>query len=602
MTKLTIGMAHFEDFHGVYMTLQALHLYHDLREVELLVVDNKPDGAHGLEVRNLVENWLAHSDAIGAVRYVAAPEATGTSQPRNRVFLEAASPAVLCCDCHVMFPARVIEKLIRFYDDVPGTNHLYSGPMLYDTCMDHSTHFAREWREEMWGTWAKDDRAGKPRWRIYEDLPTEDGFQIPGQGLGAFSCRKEAWLGFNPHFLGFGGEELYIHRKYELAGHAAIALPWFYWLHRFGRPDGAKYPTSTYLKVRNYVLGHLEIGMALDDIHQHFVLEKKELPDGQKVDRFTQAEWDHLVADPIRRIVGPGRGSISVPAGPIKTVDQLFEEVKMRPRDLDQHADVIRSYASKVDSIAGFVKRQEWDVFLAAGRPKKLHIYQSEKGYLRDHLHAAIDVEQKGVKAGPRWVHEYSQTLAGSDGKGDSLHVDLPEPVDMLVIDTVHHANRLYAELTRHHKNVRRFIMLRGVKQFGETAENAPGEPGLMVAMRQFVMENPQWSMLDFRPEQYGFAVFGCDNRDKPKPPPWWEMGLNFIKSQFAHLITGGGSVPEDVQKQRLSFCAVCPARRNGQCTACGCQLTAKVDQPTAFCPGGLWGPHVADSPPPKKG
>ena len=36
-------------------------------------------------------------------------------------------------------------------------------------------------------------------------------FEIPMQGLGMFSCRKEAWLGFNPLFNGFGGEEGYIH-------------------------------------------------------------------------------------------------------------------------------------------------------------------------------------------------------------------------------------------------------------------------------------------------------------------------------------------------------------------------------------------------------
>ena len=40
MVALTIGMATYNDFNGVYFTLQALRLYQDLRDTELLVVDN----------------------------------------------------------------------------------------------------------------------------------------------------------------------------------------------------------------------------------------------------------------------------------------------------------------------------------------------------------------------------------------------------------------------------------------------------------------------------------------------------------------------------------------------------------------------------------
>jgi hypothetical protein len=40
MAALTIGMAAYNDFGGVYFTLQSLRLYQDLRDTELLVVDN----------------------------------------------------------------------------------------------------------------------------------------------------------------------------------------------------------------------------------------------------------------------------------------------------------------------------------------------------------------------------------------------------------------------------------------------------------------------------------------------------------------------------------------------------------------------------------
>ena len=45
--KLTIGMAVYEDFDGAYFTIQALRMYHDLRQCELIVVDNAPDPRAG---------------------------------------------------------------------------------------------------------------------------------------------------------------------------------------------------------------------------------------------------------------------------------------------------------------------------------------------------------------------------------------------------------------------------------------------------------------------------------------------------------------------------------------------------------------------------
>jgi len=43
--KLTIGMAHFDDFDGIYMTIQSLKLHHqNTHEVELVVVDTSASG------------------------------------------------------------------------------------------------------------------------------------------------------------------------------------------------------------------------------------------------------------------------------------------------------------------------------------------------------------------------------------------------------------------------------------------------------------------------------------------------------------------------------------------------------------------------------
>ncbi len=48
-------------------------------------------------------------------------------------------------------------------------------------------------------------------------------------------------------------------------------LPWFRWLHRFGRPTGVPYPLTIEDKLRNYLIGHTELGMDLRPILRHFV-------------------------------------------------------------------------------------------------------------------------------------------------------------------------------------------------------------------------------------------------------------------------------------------------------------------------------------------
>jgi hypothetical protein len=248
--ELTIGMATYNDFDGVYFTLQALRLYQDLEHTELLVIDN-----YGCEqTKQLVEGWLKG-------RYIRATEVVGTAAPRELVFREARGKAVLCCDSHILFAPGVIGRLKRYYLEHPDCSDLLQGPMLYDDGHSIATHFEPRWREQMWGIWGSDPRGQDP-----EGEP----FEIPMQGLGVFSCRKAAWLGFHPQFRGFGGEEGYIHEKFRQAGRRCLCLPWLRWMHRFGRPNGVLYPLTVEDKLRNYVLGHTELGLDLAPVLEHF--------------------------------------------------------------------------------------------------------------------------------------------------------------------------------------------------------------------------------------------------------------------------------------------------------------------------------------------
>src|SRR5215212_5790952 len=271
VVALTIGMATYDDFNGVYFTLQALRLYQDLRDTELLVIDN-----YGCQAtKELVEGW------VHGARYLLATEVTGTAAPRDLVFREAWGEAVLCCDSHVLFAPAAIRRLKEYYREHPDCPDLLQGPLVYDDLKTISTHFDPVWRAEMWGIWATDPRGQDP-----EGEP----FEIPMQGLGAFSCRKAAWPGFNPMFRGFGGEEGYIHEKVRRAGGRCLCLPWLRWTHRFGRPAGIEYPLTVEEKLRNYVIGHAELGLDPTPVLAHF---SEILPE------------DHVVAVAAEALEGP---------------------------------------------------------------------------------------------------------------------------------------------------------------------------------------------------------------------------------------------------------------------------------------------------------
>jgi len=255
---LTIGMATYKDFEGVWATIQSLQMYHDLTDCELLVIDN-----YGCD---LTKNLCSSTN----VRYIRNTDVTGTAAPRDLLFKEATGQFVLCMDSHVLLEFGSLDLLKEFLKDNPTTDDLYHGPLLHDDLASLSTGFVDEWRGEMWGIWTTDARVEK-----------EEPFEIWGSGMGLFLARRDSWLGFNKKFRGFGGEEGYTQEKYRKAGRKVMLLPWLIWHHRFGRTYGVEYPLASTDKLRNYLVGLRELGLAPDRCIEHF----KQSIDHKVVDR-----------------------------------------------------------------------------------------------------------------------------------------------------------------------------------------------------------------------------------------------------------------------------------------------------------------------------
>lgn len=253
--KLTIGMATYDDYDGVYFSVQAIRLYHPeiADDLELLVIDNHPEGSCSKPLKTLDSH-------IPNYRYVPLADRSGTAV-RDSIFAEANSEFVLCMDSHVFVVPGALAGLLGYFASNPETIDLLQGPLLYDDLSSFATHFEPAWRGGMYGHWAKDERAADP-----EGQP----FEIPMQGLGLFACRRAAWPGFNPRFRGFGGEEGYIHEKFRRRGGRVMCLPFLRWVHRFHRPNGLPYLNRWDDRIRNYMIGFRELGLPTTPIREHF--------------------------------------------------------------------------------------------------------------------------------------------------------------------------------------------------------------------------------------------------------------------------------------------------------------------------------------------
>ena len=262
--KLTIGMATYDDFNGVWFTVQSLRMHHPelYDDIEFIVVDNNPYSEHGKTTKNFIENHLRDSKGNSNGQYIKYTDKVSTAV-RNETFKHSNTPYTMNIDCHVLMTPGSLSKLLDFYEEHPDTNDLYHGPMLYDNLADDmvSTDMEPIWRAQMYGIWHNDKRGNDP-----------DGepFEIPMHGMGMWTCRTEAWPGFNEKFQGFGGEEGYIHKKFQKRGDKVWCLPFLRWLHRFDRPDGVKYVLTVEHKVRNYFISAFELDLDPEEVVEHF--------------------------------------------------------------------------------------------------------------------------------------------------------------------------------------------------------------------------------------------------------------------------------------------------------------------------------------------
>jgi hypothetical protein len=258
--SLTIGIATHDDFDGAWFTINSLYLHHfeAMKNAEVVLLDNHPRGVEASDLKQL-------DTLMPGVRYIPVGAYSSTAI-RNQIFTHARGEVVVVLDSHILLAPGALMAVVEWFVAHPDSRDLVHGPSVgSNTRRIGATHMNPIWSAGMFGKWDTgnhiDDR----------DNLGHEAFEIPLNGLAAFACRREVWPGLNTKFVGFGGEEGYIHEKFRQHGGTVLCLPAFQWLHRFARPKGVKYPLNWPDRIRNYAIGWSELGLDVDEMTEHFV-------------------------------------------------------------------------------------------------------------------------------------------------------------------------------------------------------------------------------------------------------------------------------------------------------------------------------------------
>ncbi|CAN5410681.1 hypothetical protein BH11PLA2_BH11PLA2_34670 [soil metagenome] len=591
--KLTIGMAVYlntpAEFEIVWGTIQHLRLVHAevMAETEILVVDNNPTSDASKRLVNLIRNWMSHQ-----VRYLPYTAATGTAAPRQHVFEQANGEVVLCIDPHIFLQPGGLRRLLDFAAANPDSQDLWQGPMLYDSldpghCV---THMDPVWREEMFGIWGSD-----PRGFALESPP----FEIPMHGLGLFGCRRDAWLGFNEKFKGFGGEEGYIHEKFRQAGRKTLCLPFLRWLHLF-REGAAPYPLTTNDKLSNYLVGWSELGKDIAEPRAHFT---GRIPEDQVAVVFANLGLtDPVQAGSASPVVAPLSTAIAPPT--YGGIDGEYFRVCQTASDINEHLPVIRALADKCERITEFgLGYGLTSIALLSARPKLLQSYDSSAP-LVDYV----------------TLSKLCPSTQWNIRVGNTLEVPPIDETELLVIDSLHTHDHLLAELRRHAPRVTRWIVFHDTMTFGTQGEDGQ-QPGLLGAISEYVTKEAkgEWKVTDVLRNNNGLLILERIAPPPAHPPyryvdfsPSEEIGsepvepekikktpslfakaLNLAGAVAAHIVDGGKNVSRENFERRLRTCEGCELLQdNGTCGQCGCPVALKAKWRSEKCPhpqGNRW-------------
>ena len=166
----------------------------------------------------------------------------------------------------------------------------------------------------------------------------------------------------------------------------------------------------------------------------------------------------------------------------------------LTPSSINEHMPLLRDLASHHPTVAEFGVDigQSTTAFLMGQPPLLLSYDLGWRPELNEVLVGCAYHYQIGGD-GPKGHRAKIGETVWNFTYDDTRTLTLPQPVDLLLIDSAHYHAQTHAELTRHHSMVRSHILLHDTVSFGTHGEG--GEPGILGAIEDFQRSHPEWSI-----------------------------------------------------------------------------------------------------------
>lgn len=581
--KITIGMATYNDFEGVWATVQSAIMHNDWErptDVELVVIDTSPEGIDHVDmVRSVVvANKSVPLDRLprGAKtplgKHIRSPELVGTTAPRDKIFEHATAPYVVVMDCHVMLHHNSLLRLLKWFERNPDNVDLIHGPMIYDDLNTVSTHLGDQFRAGMRGTWGSiwrtpggtlfvvegqdvsdtaDKREDNPYARCH-DLMTLKPWPTDENGAVHFPCgmtlpAKIGWIGNDRVLSSLGCVEvgkMDSEEPIEISGcgMGLFATRRDAWLgfakhcsgfggeelniHDKYRKAGRKALCLPFLRW-NHRFGRgggTPYPHPQDATVRNYVLWSNEI--GIPLDRVHThfVKGGLLPQDAWDKIVADPVGYQVNLAPPPSSADINYSPVDALYTEVVNTPRDLNENAEFIRAVA-----RDSDNVMAIVKRCEWDVllaagYPSQLLVLQEETNdltarTHAAVEQRATR-GNRGIKFY-QTVPKSEWITQESIGSFN--ADTLVIDGKNTAEHLQHLLDMFLKPSVRLLMVRGTQAFGVKPEepNADGTygKGLWEPIKRLIAERPEWFVAAHRPQQYGVTVLARAPRPKPLLP-----------------------------------------------------------------------------------
>lgn len=532
--KLIIAIPEYNDRGGLWGMLQ--HLYWEIRQyglqdhVEVMVVTQTP----------VIQAPERHIDKFGTpqqkelpplpTKIIAGPEplkvlcesmskrgvkfhyreftdVIGTGPAKSACIgfaRQAGAEWVWVCDSHLHFSPGSIWRFYKWVCKTKNRNskHLYHCPLIWDGFDGAFTHLETRKPNKL-ALIGGDNLWGQFRSEI--KLLGEDSEAMPISAHGGFwfATRTDVPFG-HPLFKGFGDPETIIHEQRRALGHQVYSLPAriVSCVHRFLVVRHNDYHSlMPETAVRNHWIGvqSLRVHLMKESVSAGF----------QEPTEWLLAAWieafPHL-KDRILRAAADAateyyqweeeqrdaRAKAQTRKASMDAVQAQYQKAASTASDINQHLPTLKRLAEGAQHVVEFGVRsgESTKAFLAAG-VKRLSSYDITPG-------SAAGVVSADGQA---WDRHFGPEI------GDSLKVDIDE-CDGIFIDTLHTADQVHAELSRHSQKVKSFIALHDTEApFGSMCQTGENKGGVNAGINRFLADDPYWHIAERFVNNHGMII-----------------------------------------------------------------------------------------------